>query len=78
MKTAISIPDPLFEEAEGLARRLRTSRSDLYARALKAYVGKHRTSKVTEQLNRVYATEAAEVDPLVDAMQWASITREDW
>lgn len=32
MKTAISIPDPIFEAAEGFARRLGMSRSELYAR----------------------------------------------
>jgi hypothetical protein len=31
MKTAISIPDAIFAEAERLARRLEKSRSELYS-----------------------------------------------
>src|SRR2546427_1080786 len=38
MKTAVSIPDPLFEAAERLARRRGVRRSQLYAEALKRLV----------------------------------------
>ncbi|MFM5891936.1 MAG: ribbon-helix-helix domain-containing protein, partial [Dolichospermum sp.] len=41
MKTAISLPDPVFEEAESLARQLGVSRSELYTKALKAYLRKY-------------------------------------
>ena len=41
MKTAISIPDPLFKEAERLTKRLRIPRSQLYARALEDYIQRH-------------------------------------
>ena len=53
MKTAISIPDDVFEEAEQLANRLQTSRSQLYARALSEFVARHDDDRVTEALNRV-------------------------
>lgn len=39
MKVAISLPDPVFRDAETLARRLRKSRSKLYAEAIADYVG---------------------------------------
>jgi hypothetical protein len=38
MKTAISIPDSLFEEADRLAKSRGWSRSELYANAVTAYV----------------------------------------
>jgi metal-responsive CopG/Arc/MetJ family transcriptional regulator len=38
MKTAISIPDQVFKSAEVLASRLGISRSELYAKAIEAYV----------------------------------------
>ena len=38
MKTAVSIPDPLFEAAERLARRRGLRRSQLYAEALQRLV----------------------------------------
>ena len=51
MKVAVSIPDPVFKEAESLANRLNTSRSDLYARALDAFVASHAPDRVTEAMN---------------------------
>jgi antitoxin MazE6 len=53
MKTAASIPDDVFEEAERLADELRTSRSKLYSRALREYVTWHAPNRVTEAMNRV-------------------------
>ena len=41
MKTAISIPDPVFRSAERLAARLGLSRSELYCRALKDLLARH-------------------------------------
>jgi hypothetical protein len=63
MKTAISIPDPIFESAEKLARRLGISRSQLYSTAVDAMVEKYRYSGVTEQLDAVY-----KVDPSVSRL----------
>lgn len=51
MKTAISIPDEVFENAEQLARRLKTSRSALYARALAEFIARHDVERVTELMN---------------------------
>lgn len=53
MKVAVSIPDPVFAEAELLAKRLRTSRSEIYARALDAFVGSHAPDRVTTALDAV-------------------------
>lgn len=55
MKTAISLPDPLFAEAEELAERLGKSRSELYAQALAEYVARHDESELTRRLDRVLA-----------------------
>jgi predicted DNA-binding ribbon-helix-helix protein len=54
MKTAISLPDDLFTEADGFAVRLGMSRSQLYATALAEFLAKHRDTDVTSALNRVY------------------------
>lgn len=63
MKTAISIPDSLFDAADNLAKRLGISRSELYAKAVDEYLRQHRHDGVTEQLNKVYA----EGEPGLDA-----------
>jgi metal-responsive CopG/Arc/MetJ family transcriptional regulator len=53
MKTAVSIPDEIFEEADRLARQLKTSRSHLYSRALKEFLSRHAPDQVTAAMNRV-------------------------
>jgi metal-responsive CopG/Arc/MetJ family transcriptional regulator len=53
MKAAVSIPDDVFQEADRLARELKTSRSQLYSRALKEFLARHAPDQVTEAMNRV-------------------------
>jgi metal-responsive CopG/Arc/MetJ family transcriptional regulator len=53
MKTAVSIPDDVFERAERLARRARRSRSDVFSAALREYLARHAPDEVTEAMNRV-------------------------
>jgi predicted transcriptional regulator len=77
MKVAISVPDDTFEAAERMARRLRMSRSQLYARAVEAYVGAQRGSEVREKLAAVYGSTATTVDPVIDQLQ-AEALREEW
>jgi metal-responsive CopG/Arc/MetJ family transcriptional regulator len=48
MKTAVSIPDDVFQGAERLARRSRKSRSELYADAVREYIARHGAAEVTE------------------------------
>jgi metal-responsive CopG/Arc/MetJ family transcriptional regulator len=59
VKTAISIPDPLFQAADQLAARLGLSRSELYARAVADWVAQHQAEAVTAQLNLVYGSPSA-------------------
>ena len=60
MKTAVSLPDRVYREAEGYAKRARKSRSQLYAEALTEYLARHAPDEVTEAMNSV-------VDELGDA-----------
>jgi hypothetical protein len=53
MRTAVSIPDDVFEQAERLAAALGTSRSQLYSRALQEFVARHAAGRLTEVMNRV-------------------------
>lgn len=54
MKTAISIPDPIFEAAESLASNLGMSRSEILTKAM-IEVQKHKN--VTARPNVVYTQE---------------------
>jgi metal-responsive CopG/Arc/MetJ family transcriptional regulator len=78
MKTAISVPDDIFGAAERHAKRIGVSRSRLYATALSAYLKSQQRNNVKEVLDRVYISQSSTVDPILDAMQQASIAREDW
>lgn len=80
MKTAISIPDPVFEAAEQLAKRLGKSRSELYTTAIRDYLEEHREEDVTERLNEIYgaAPEESAVDELLMDLQVRSLGKEDW
>ena len=60
MKTAISLPDELFREADEVAERLALSRSQLYARALSEFVGKYRADEIRESYDRAYAEPESE------------------
>jgi metal-responsive CopG/Arc/MetJ family transcriptional regulator len=53
MKTAVSIPDDVFQRAERLARGAGRSRSDVYSAALREYVARHDPDEVTRALDRV-------------------------
>jgi metal-responsive CopG/Arc/MetJ family transcriptional regulator len=53
MKTAVSIPDELFRQADELAQRLGKSRSEVYREALADYVSRREPGAVTHALNAV-------------------------
>lgn len=65
MKVAVSIPDPIFDEAEALARRMKISRSKVYARALKEFVANNGRPSLTEQFNAALDEIGEEPDPVV-------------
>lgn len=53
MKTAVSLPDELFQAAERHARRSKKSRSQLYSDALSEYLARHAPEEVTAAMNSV-------------------------
>ena len=78
MKTAISLPDALFEKAERLAANLGLNRSQLFARALEAYIERYDNEAVTDRLNQVYAVEQASMDEVMLEMQIKTFGDEGW
>jgi len=78
MKTAISIPDELYEAAEKEARLLGLSRSKLYTIAVTNFLKARNGTEITDALNRVYAEESSELDPVLEEMQFRSFPKEDW
>jgi hypothetical protein len=68
----------LFAAADALARKLGLTRSRLIAEALMEYVAKHRTSRVTERLDAVYANEAAIVPEPLRGAQRKVLKKSEW
>lgn len=52
MKTAVSVPNDVFDKAERLARAAGRSRSEVYSAALREYVARHDPDEVTAAINR--------------------------
>jgi predicted transcriptional regulator len=78
MKAAVSIPDEVFEEGERLARRLQTSRSQLYARALAEFVVQHEEDKVTACMNRVLEDVGVEVEDFTRRAARRTLRHVEW
>ena len=70
-KIAVSIPQPLFEQADELAEHMKVSRSHLYALALEMYIQQRESQLILEQLNRVCGENPPtdEEKQLLEAMQ---------
>jgi hypothetical protein len=83
VKTAISLPDPLFDAGERAAQRLGISRSELYAKALATFLEEDEGEQVTQGINRALQGAALPLDPLLTRAQAASLGPdegglEDW
>ena len=78
MKTAVSIPDPVFKAADKLAHRLGMSRSSLYAEALHRYLQLHDERAITSRVNEILAQENSELHPTLQSIQARSIPHESW
>jgi len=78
MKTAVSIPDDVFEGAERLARRTKKSRSQLFSDALREYVARHTPEEVTDAMNRVCDELGNETDKFVTLASRRILERTEW
>lgn len=78
MKTAISIPNEIFESAEKLAENMGVSRSELYVIALKRFLEQQSDSQVSEKLNEIYGERPSTLDPGLRKLQSRSLPKEKW
>ncbi|MGA3023515.1 MAG: ribbon-helix-helix protein, CopG family [Bryobacteraceae bacterium] len=78
MKTAISIPDDVFQGAERLARRTKKSRSQLFSDAVREYVARHDPDEVTEAMNRVCDEIGDTSDAFVSAAARRLLEQVEW
>ena len=78
MKTAVSVPDELFQAGERAADRLGLSRSGLYSKALQEYLARHDDEEITRRLDEVYAHEPSALDPAMSRLAARSLPKESW
>jgi metal-responsive CopG/Arc/MetJ family transcriptional regulator len=78
MKTAISIPNELFDGAERLARRTRRSRSRLFSDALREYLARHSPDKITESMDQALAEIGEAKDPFVSLASTRRLEQSEW
>jgi len=84
MKTAVSIPDEVFEGAERLARRTKKSRSRLFSDAVREYLARHAPEEVTAAMDRVCEELGKSPgnkdfkDEFVAAAAWRTLKRSEW
>ncbi len=78
MKVAVSIPDPIFEAAEQLAKQRDVPRSQVFAEALAEYLELRNSESVTALLDKIYAHEPSALEPELTRAQFDSINHEAW
>jgi metal-responsive CopG/Arc/MetJ family transcriptional regulator len=78
MKTAVSVPDEIFNDVERLARRARKSRSQVYSDALKEYVARHAPDEITEAMNRVCEQVKGEKDTFAASASSRVLEQAEW
>jgi predicted transcriptional regulator len=78
MKTAVSVPDDVYEGAERLAHREGRSRSEVYSAALREYVARHDPDGIVDALDRVVAEVGEGLDPFVTAASQRTLESTEW
>ena len=78
MKTAISIPDNIFQAAEQYAKTHGLSRSSLYAKAVAQFLKQHARDHITQKLNEIYADQDSALNETITALQFNSLKQEKW
>jgi metal-responsive CopG/Arc/MetJ family transcriptional regulator len=78
MKTAVSIPDEIFHEAELLARRTKRSRSRLFSDALKEYLVRWDPDKITRAMNAALDEIGEREDAFVSSSARSILERSEW
>jgi predicted transcriptional regulator len=78
MKVAISLPDPVFDAAEALAKELRVPRSQLYAEAIAQYLQRRSGAAITARLNAIHGGQEHSVPDEFAHAQVNVLDRETW
>ena len=78
MKTAISLPEVVFRQAERFARRFKKSRSQLYVEAIVEYLERHAPDNLTEAMNNVCDKVGTTEDLFLTTASKKALSQEQW
>ena len=78
MKTAISVTPEVFDLSERLAKRLKLSRSAVFALGVARLGKEYDDEDITASLNEYYSKERASLDPVIVQMAALSLPNEEW
>ena len=78
MKTAISVPNEVFQLSEKLAKKLKVSRSAIFAMGVKKLAEEHDEDEIIAQINRVCEKVDTSVDPVLFQMAMLSLPKDEW
>ena len=78
MKTAISVPNDVFELSEKLAKKLNVSRSRVFAMGVKKLAEEHDDEEIIASINRVCEKVDTSVDPVLFKMTMLSLPKDEW
>ena len=78
MKTAVSIPDDVFEKVERFARRAKRSRSEVFSDALREYIARHAPDEVTDAIDRALEEIGDQKDDFVSAAARRVLEKTEW
>jgi metal-responsive CopG/Arc/MetJ family transcriptional regulator len=78
MKTAVSIPDDVFQKAERFARRAKRSRSEVFSAALREYIARHAPDEVTDAINQAVDEIGDQKDEFVATAARRVLEKTEW
>lgn len=78
MKTAVSVPNEVYQQAEELARRTGRTRSEIYSTALRDYLAHHQPVPLTAAMDQALDEIEPQPDPFLDAVARATLAEAEW
>lgn len=78
MKTAISVPDDVFELSERLAKKLKVSRSKIFAMGVKKLGEEYDDENLVARINAVCEKVDTSLDPFWRKKQARVLSKDKW
>lgn len=78
MKTAVSVPNEVYEQAEELAQRTGRTRSEIYSTALRDYLAHHQAVPVTAAMDQALGEIDPQPDPFLDVVARGTMAEAEW